>query len=291
MKNNKKYISIVIPAYNEGQIINEVLLSVVSELKDFVNEIIVVDDGSIDDTSNKANVEGVKLIKHKKNLGYGAALKTGILESNSQYVLMMDSDGQHSVSEIKKLINELGKQDAVIGSRKKILHSSLWRMPGKWLLVLLAQFLIGKKIPDLNSGLRIVKKKILLKYMDLCPQGFSFSTTITMVLLSRGYEISYIPIEINKRIGKSSVNIKAGLDTIILILRLTTLFNPLKIFLPTSFLFLIVGASKFFINYFSNGPITTGSLLTLMVGLLIFSLGLLSDQISQLRLEQLNNKK
>ncbi len=286
----KKSISIVIPAFNEDLIIESVLGSIKTNLNLYIDEIIVVDDGSSDNTATKANIEGIKLIKHTRNLGYGAALKTGIKNSSSEYVLTMDGDGQHKHEEIKKLIDSLKNQDAIIGSRKGMFHSNLWRMPGKWFLQFLAEYLIGKKIDDLNSGLRLVKKDIFLKYMHLCPQGFSFSTTITMVLLSRGYELQYVPIDISKRTGKSMVNVKTGFDTIILVLRLATLFNPLKIFLPISSVFMLLGGFKTFMDYFSNGPITTGSLLALITGILIFSLGLISDQISQIRTESFDKK-
>ena len=204
---------------------------------------------------------------------------------------MMDSDGQHSTKDVKNIILKLDNQDAIIGARESIFHSQLWRMPGKWFLHLFAQYLIGRKIKDLNSGLRIVKSDLLKQWMDLCPQGFSFSTTITMVLLSQNYTVDYVPINVNKRTGKSTVSIKTGLDTIILILRLSSLFNPLRIFLPISLIFILVGSVKIITNLLSYGPITTGSLLSFMVGLIIFSLGLLSDQISQLRLESLRKRK
>ena len=291
MSYETKSISIVIPAYNESGAISSVLKNIKLDLDGLVDEIIVVDDCSIDDTLKKAKDEDVIVIEHKKNTGYGGALKTGIKNSKGKYILMMDSDGQHSTKDVKNIILKLDNQDAIIGARESIFHSQLWRMPGKWFLHLFAQYLIGRKIKDLNSGLRIVKSDLLKQWMDLCPQGFSFSTTITMVLLSQNYTVDYVPINVNKRTGKSTVSIKTGLDTIILILRLSSLFNPLRIFLPISLIFILVGSVKIITNLLSYGPITTGSLLSFMVGLIIFSLGLLSDQISQLRLESLRKKK
>ena len=291
MSYKTKGISIVIPAYNESGAISSVLKNIKLDLDGLVDEIIVVDDCSIDDTLKKAKNENVIVIEHKKNIGYGGALKTGIKNSKGKYILMMDSDGQHSTKDVKNIILKLDDQDAIIGARESVFHSQLWRMPGKWFLHLFAQYLIGRKIKDLNSGLRIVKSDLLKQWMDLCPQGFSFSTTITMVLLSQNYTVDYVPINVNKRTGKSTVSIKTGLDTIILILRLSSLFNPLRIFLPISLIFILVGSVKIITNLLSYGPITTGSLLSFMVGLIIFSLGLLSDQISQLRLESLRKRK
>ena len=291
MSYKTKGISIVIPAYNESGAISSVLKNIKLDLDGLVDEIIVVDDCSIDDTLKKAKNENVIVIEHKKNIGYGGALKTGIKNSKGKYILMMDSDGQHSTKDVKNIILKLDDQDAIIGARESVFHSQLWRMPGKWFLHLFAQYLIGRKIKDLNSGLRIVKSDLLKQWMDLCPQGFSFSTTITMVLLSQNYTVDYVPINVNKRTGKSTVNIKTGFDTIILILRLSSLFNPLRIFLPISLIFILVGSVKIITNLLSYGPITTGSLLSFMVGLIIFSLGLLSDQISQLRLESLRKRK
>ena len=291
MSYKTKGISIVIPAYNESGAISLVLKNIKLDLDGLVDEIIVVDDCSIDDTLKKAKNENVIVIEHKKNIGYGGALKTGIKNSKGKYILMMDSDGQHSTKDVKNIILKLDDQDAIIGARESVFHSQLWRMPGKWFLHLFAQYLIGRKIKDLNSGLRIVKSDLLKQWMDLCPQGFSFSTTITMVLLSQNYTVDYVPINVNKRTGKSTVSIKTGLDTIILILRLSSLFNPLRIFLPISLIFILVGSVKIITNLLSYGPITTGSLLSFMVGLIIFSLGLLSDQISQLRLESLRKRK
>ena len=126
----------------------------------------------------------------------------------------------------------------VIGNRTSLLHSPLWRMPGKWMLNIMANYLVKERIPDLNSGLRVIRREDALRYLHLCPSGFSFSTTITMVMLSRGYDVKYIPIKVEKRVGKSSISLKTGFETLLLILRLATLIDPLRIFVPMS---LIIG--------------------------------------------------
>jgi hypothetical protein len=173
----------------------------------------------------------------------------------------------------------------VVGQRTG-LHSPLWRMPGKWLLWAMANYLSRCPIPDLNSGLRIIRRDVALKYLHLCPAGFSLSTTITMALLNRGYGVAYVPIEVHKRVGKSRVCVKTGLDTIILVLRLASLFDPLRVFIPASLLCGLAGV-LWDIPYALAGRGLSGAAgLALVTGILLFTLGLLCDQISQLRLER-----
>ena len=175
----------------------------------------------------------------------------------------------------------------VIGARAKLIHSSLWRMPGKWVLGWLANFLSRTKIPDLNSGLRIFRKEIISRYLHLCADRFSFSTTSTLILLNRGYSLAYEPINVNTRQGKSTVSLMTGYETFLLILRVICLFDPLRVFIPASiflvFCGLLLGAYPYFVL---NRPLTTGSVLVMLAGILIFFFGLLADQISALRKEK-----
>ena len=150
----------------------------------------------------------------------------------------------------------------------------------------LAKGKMRRKIPDLNSGLRLMRRDVAMRYMNLCPQGFSFSTTITMALLSRGYGVEFIPIQVNRRVGHSTVTIRTGFDTILLVLRLATLFNPLRIFLPASFASVIAGVG-WGVPYFLDGQgITVASMLAILTGVLLFALGLICDQVAQMRLER-----
>jgi len=284
-----RQVSIVIPAFNEEGGIGRVLEQLQANLPPTVLEVIVVDDGSTDRTLEIAKKAGVRVLHHKSNRGYGASLKTGIHAAKGAFILTMDSDGQHRMEDITKLCNESTNEDpptCVIGQRMAILHSSLWRMPGKWFLRWQAQFLTQKKIPDLNSGLRLMKRDILVKYMRLCPQGFSFSTTITMAFLSRGYAVDFMPIEVEKRTGKSTVSVRTGFTTILLVLRLATLFNPLRIFLPASFICFIGGTAWGVPYVLDNQGITVASMLAILTGVLLFALGLICDQVAQLRLER-----
>ncbi|MBI1878579.1 MAG: glycosyltransferase family 2 protein, partial [Chloroflexi bacterium] len=275
-----------IPAFNEAQAIKLVLESLRTPGFDFVQEIIVIDDGSSDNTACIAQEVGERVIRHQQNMGYGASLKTGIRAAQTEFVLTMDADDQHHAEDVQRLWDMAGDYDMVVGQRTGLRQSPFWRMPGKWLLWIMANYLTRRSIPDLNSGLRLIRRDIALKYLHVCPSGFSFSTTITITLLNRGYKVAYIPIEIKKRVGKSTVVLSTGLDTLILILRLASLFDPLRVFIPIS---LIIGAIGILwgIPYTLLGRgVSIGAMLAIVTAILLFGLGLLCDQISQLRLER-----
>ncbi|HVZ32379.1 MAG TPA: glycosyltransferase family 2 protein [Polyangiaceae bacterium] len=282
-------ISIVIPAHNEEGAIGNVLLALCEHTPAGVDEIIVVDDGSTDRTGEIAEAAGVRVIRQPSNRGYGAALNAGIRAASGEYILTLDADGQHRIEDVLKLCAAVcGDQpaDCVIGHRTKLVHSPLWRMPGKWFLTRLARLLTRKEILDLNSGLRAMRRDVIVRYMHLCPSGFSFSTTSTFALASRGYRIEFVPIQVERRIGKSSVSVATGFQTILLILRLASLFNPLRVFLPLSFFF-IVGGSLWTIPYLLDGQgITVAAMLAVLTGVTLFGLGLICDQVAQLRLER-----
>jgi glycosyltransferase involved in cell wall biosynthesis len=281
-----KKVTILIPAFNESQAIGFVIEHIQAICSDVVQEVIVIDDGSSDDTAYIAKNAGATVIRHKQNLGYGAALKTGIRQAKTEFVLTMDADGQHQAEDVLRLWELAEDCDMVVGQRISLLHSPLWRMPGKWLLWSMANYLTRRKIPDLNSGLRLIRRDVAQRYLHLCPSGFSFSTTITMALLSRGYSVTYVPIQVKKRVGKSTVSVATGLDTIILILRIAALFNPLRVFIPISLLIGLVGSAWGIPFALVGRGVSVGSLLAIVTAILIFGLGLLCDQISQLRLER-----
>lgn len=281
-----KKVTILIPAFNESQGIGFVIEHIQAICSEVVQEIIVIDDGSSDDTAYIAKNAGATVIRHKQNLGYGAALKTGIRHTKTEFVLTMDADGQHQAEDVLQLRELAEDCDMVVGQRISLLHSPLWRMPGKWLLWSMANYLTRRKIPDLNSGLRLIRREVALRYLHLCPSGFSFSTTITMALLSRGYSVAYVPIQVKKRVGKSTVSVATGLDTIILILRIAALFNPLRVFIPTSLLIGGIGLVWGIPYALAGRGISVGSMLAIVTAILVFGLGMLCDQISQLRLER-----
>lgn len=281
-----KGLTIIIPAFNEAQAIGSVIEGVETACSDIINEIIVIDDGSSDETLFLAQKTGATVLAHKNNRGYGASLKTGIRHAKTDFVLTMDADGQHRAEDLRYLWEMVDNHDMVVGQRTKLIHSSLWRMPGKLLLGIMANYLTQRRIPDLNSGLRIIRREVAIRYLHLCPSGFSFSTTITMALLSRDYSVAYLPIQVKKRVGKSTISLKTGLNTIILILRIAALFNPLRVFLPLSILIAGVGLAWGIPYALAGRGVSVGTMLALVTAILLFGLGILCDQISQLRLER-----
>ena len=288
---NFKNVSIVIPAYNEQNTIQSVLDTINDHIGSSIGELIVVNDCSVDNTKmilENLNIGNLVIINNLRNLGYGGSLKAGIKKAKKDFILMLDADGQHNVEHLKSLLdNDYEKYEAIIGSRSNANHSYIWRLPGKFIINRISSFIAGRKIPDLNSGLRIVKKSILLKYIHLCPEGFSFSSTITMSLVCRNYNVLFHPITVFKRNqGKSRVKIKDGFNTILLLLRLSVTFSPFKIFVPISITFFISGLMIGLPILFDGDGLSVGSLLLFISSMLSFSLGLLFDQISNIRIEK-----
>ncbi len=285
-------LSVVIPAYNEGSAIGAVLDSLLEHTKTHRWEVIVVDDGSTDNTieqiNHRLNNPYLKLVRHPYNRGYGAALKSGVRAATAPLVATMDSDGQHDPHDLLTLLQQANDFNLVVGQRPGLLHSQLWRMPGKWLLNWLANYLTRRQIPDLNSGMRLFHTEIIKKYLHLCPDGFSFSTTTTLIFFNRGYAVMYVPITIQQRHQevKSTVKLSTGFDTLILIIRLAALFQPLRVFIPASIFFVVVGILWGLPYIFLLRGVSVGALLLLVTGLLLFFFGLLTDQVAQLRLEK-----
>lgn len=283
-KDNGKF-TIVIPAYNEEEIVESVLAEVVKRYSK--QEIILVDDGSTDKTYEMTRkVEGIKIIRHPYNKGYGAALKTGIRNASNETVVLMDGDGQHNPQDISRLAKLIGDYDMVVGARTKDSEVSFFRQSGKKVLGLLANYLAGMKIPDLNSGFRAVRKDVALRHMHILPNTFSFTTTITLALIKDGYSIKYEPVKTVKRVGKSKIKpFRNGFEFILLILRTIVLFDPLKVFLPASLLFLTAGTVDALYYLILNTSVSKSALLLIFSGLLIFCFGLLADQMSAMRRE------
>jgi glycosyltransferase involved in cell wall biosynthesis len=285
-------LSIVIPVYNEIQSIHNVFQEVLSIAEQRGWQVIAVNDGSVDGSGEALNElagqhSGVmRVIHHTSNRGYGAALKSGIRSINTDLVATMDSDGQHTIAMLDALLKSAQISEMVVGQRREILHSSLWRMPGKWFLVLLASYLSQQSIPDLNSGLRIFHIAVIRRYLHLFPNGFSFSTTSTLILINRGYNVRYIPIDIRARTGKSTVTLRTGFDTLVLILRLIMLLAPLRIFLPISIVSVIIGITWAIPYLLDRRGLTVVSLLLILNGVVIFLVGLLADQVAELRKER-----
>jgi glycosyltransferase involved in cell wall biosynthesis len=278
-------VTVIIPAYNEVLAIVDVVTELRKSLTDV--EILVVDDGSQDGTFAAARSTGVNVIRHARNLGYGAALKSGIRAAQTPFVAMFDGDGQHRPEDFAAMLRLAPERDAIIGARTGKSHQMSSRRPGKWILGKVANQLVGQKIPDLNSGLRIIRRDVILRYLHLLPNGFSASTTTTICLLQRGYDVVFHPVQTRERIGKSTVRqIRDGFNTIFLMIRLIVLFNPLRFFVPPSILLVLIGLIYgLSLALIKGNGVPTLSLLLVMTGLIAMMFGLLADQISSLRKE------
>ena len=236
-------LTIIIPVYNEEKAVGTTIERLKLAVQPYNWNIVAVNDGSKDNSlSVLESISGITVINHKVNKGYGAALKTGIMAATTDYVSFYDSDGQHEPQDLINLGLHIGDADMIVGDRGKKFYSTTVRAPGKWVLRKVADSLAGTKIPDLNSGLRVVKTDKIKDVLSLCPNGFSFSTTSTLAFFNLGYLTEYYPIDVQTRVGKSSVKIFShGFQTIMLMVRLIALFNPLKIFIPTAVYIFLLG--------------------------------------------------
>lgn len=287
----KKSLSVIIPAYNEEKVIEKTIRSLENELNrlDLDYEIIVVNDGSTDKTRGiLEKISGIQVLHHSYNKGNGAALKTGIEKAKFDNLLFFDADGQHKPKYISELIKHVNNFDMVAGARIGY-KGPLIRQPGKKILLWLANYLSKQKIPDLNCGFRIIKKRHISRFAHLICDGFSFYTTTTLIFISEGLSIKYVPITVNKRRGKSTIRPKDAFDTFILILRMILLSSPLRVFLPISGVLIILGLASFIIDiiqsYQTELNISDATILLLIVSLLTFFFGLIADQLALIRKE------
>lgn len=283
-------ISIIIPIYNEQESIENTLNNLKANLTNIAveHEIIAINDGSTDNTAEALKgVEGINVITHPYNKGYGAALKTGIKNAKHDYVLFFDGDGQHKPEYIKEFVRYMPDFDMIVGARLLGFRGPYIRTPGKKILHLLANYLAEQKIPDLNSGFRLVKKSELEKFLHFLPNSFSFSTTSTLAFTKDGLNIKYIPVETNKRAGKSSVKPKDAIKMFTLILKTLVLFSPLKIFLPVSaVLFILSLGSGIYDIFFRPMNLTDATILLFVSSMLIFFFGILAEQLAMIRREK-----
>ena len=284
----KTSISVIVPCFNEEDSIKGVLEELDAALKklDCESEVVVIDDGSSDKSREMTEATGVatKLIHHRSNRGYGASIKEGIKAAKHDYVLIMDADGQHPAENIAVLLEALEDYDMVVGARKQQ-GSHHWRMPGKAIVKMVSQVLVGMKIPDINCGFRLIRRTDALKYMHLCSDGFSFSTSITLAFLSDHMAVKFVPIDIRPRQGgKSHIRLRTWFSTIMLILRIIGTFNPLKIFIPPAVLAFVAGMILLVHNIIHSN-ISEMTILVLVTSVILFFFGLLADQMSLIRRE------
>ena len=276
--------SVVIPAFNES----DAIAAVVSRLREAASwqEIIVVDDGSSDDTGARAAAAGAHVLRHPYNKGNGASVKTGIRNASGEWLLIIDGDGQHDVSDAIRLVRALGDYDLVVGARSAKTQATMARKFGNTLLNWLASYLANRRIPDLTSGFRAARREYLLEWLHLLPNGFSTPTTTTLAFLRAGYSVRFEPIDARQRSGESKIRLaRDGASFFLILLKVITIFSPLKIFVPLSASAFALGVAYGAWNYMQHDRIPNGAVLLLLFAIMVFLVGLVSEQISTLRFE------
>ena len=277
-------VSIIVPALNEEHAIG----TVIEELRAAAawHEIIVVDDGSIDATAERATQSGARVVRHPYNKGNGASVKSGIRNATGEYILIIDGDGQHKPQDAVRLVSRLGLYDLVIGARSAGTQATSTRRYGNSLLNWLAGYLTDRDIPDLTSGFRAARREHLREFIHLLPNGFSTPTTTTLAFIKAGYSVAFEPVEARQRAGQSKIRLaRDGTKFLMIILRIVTIFSPLRIFLPISLASFIVGAGYAGWTIYSQSHVTNTSVLLIILAVIVFLVGLVSEQISALRFE------
>ncbi len=274
--------SVVVPAFNEEDGIAPALRELRAVLAGLDYELIVVDDGSRDRTAELARAEGVHVLSQPENRGYGASLKAGIRAAKHAHIVITDADGTYPASAIPKLVAGLADYEMVVGARiGENVAIPLVRRPAKWVLGRLASYLAGRPIPDLNSGLRAMRRDLVTRYEHLLPSGFSFTTTITLAALCQGHLVRYDTIDYHARVGSSKIRPRHAFDFLLLILRTIVYFNPLKIFLPVGAFFFAGGLAKFVYDVLEEN-LSESAIFAFLTAFLIWAVGLLSDQIARI---------
>ncbi len=276
-------VSVVMPAYNEEKGIGPQIerLRKVMEGCGRAFEIIVVDDGSTDGTAAEARKHDVRLVQQGRNRGYGASLKAGIAVAENDWIVIIDADGTYPAKSIPALLEHGDGYDMVVGARVgDDVNIPLVRRPAKWILARLASYLAEQDIPDMNSGLRLLKRPLVEKFEHLLPSGFSFTTTITLALLCNDYLVKYVPINYAQRVGSSKIRPGHAYQFLLLILRTVMYFNPLRIFLPMGALFFLYGIGKLIYDI-TRENVSESAILGLLSAFLLWGIGLLGDQISR----------
>jgi len=284
---NTSAISIIIPNYNDADALPNVLDSLFDTISkmDIEYEILIINDGSTDQSENILKQDKrIKLINHPYNKGYGASLKTGIRNAKGEKIIVLDSDGQHSSEYIRKLSELLNEYDMIIGERTDKAFQIETRKLGKKILKLICEYLVEQNIPDFNSGYRAFDRKLMMELLNIMPNGFSFSTTSTLAFIKEGYKIGTFALEVKARMGrKSNVRFfKDGFKTLLLIFRIVMLFNPLKIFFPSSIFFSFFGLSYGIYSFIVDGRFANSAVVITIFGMLLFFFGLIADQISMI---------
>jgi glycosyltransferase involved in cell wall biosynthesis len=278
-------VTFVVPTYNEGAV-----GEVVEELRRLYPEspVLVVDDGSADRSAERARAAGAEVVRHPYNKGNGAAVKTGLRAARTDWVVLLDADGQHPPEEAASLVAKLGEYDLVIGARDARAEAHWWRRAANGVFNALASYLAGVPIADLTSGFRAARRSYMLEFLHLFPNGFSYPTTSTLSFLRAGYNVAFVPVKMRFRAGGASKidPLADGSRFLLIILKMSTLYNPLKIFLPLSALFAAVGTAYGLWTFAVSGRFANGGVLAWMMAVFTFLVGLVSEQINALRTER-----
>ncbi len=275
-------MSIIIPAKNEAKS----LVTLIPEIQKLLPsaEIVLVNDGSTDDTQLICEELGVNIVNHSYSRGNGAAIKSGAREASGDLFVFMDADGQHRPKDIKHLLKRYHEgYDMVVGARGSDSQASKARHLGNGIYNRVASYMTGQKIVDLTSGFRVVNAEKFKQFLYLLPNGFSYPTTITMAFFRAGFGVSYEPIIAPERIGKSHINLlKDGMRFFLIIFKIGTLYSPMKLFFPASFVFFLTGLFYYIYTFFTDGRFTNMGVLLFSTSIMIFLLGLVSEQITAL---------
>lgn len=283
---NPVEISIIIPVFNEAENLGK-LLGQIRALGLADSEIIVVDDGSSDGSAEIAMAAGANVVRHPYNIGNGAAVKSGMRAAQGRVMVMLDGDGQHKPEDIPKLLDGLNSYHMVVGARATGSKLRLHRNIANMVYNLLASYVTRFKVEDLTSGFRAMRRRDALRFIDLLPNTFSYPTTITLAFLRSGLTVKYEPIQTLYRAGQSKISLVTdGILFLLIITKIATLFAPFRIFLPVSVFFFVAGLVNYIYTFATQGRFTNMSVFALTTAVIIFMLGLISEQIALLRMER-----
>lgn len=283
---NRYELSIIMPVFNEANTL-PALIGKIQALKLPQSEIIVVDDGSTDGSAEAAMSAGASVVCHPYNIGNGAAVKSGIRAARGKAILLMDGDGQHRPEDIPKLLAQAASYHMVVGARAKGSKMRFHRYAANLLYNLLASYVTKFKVQDLTSGFRLLSRREALRFIDLLPNTFSYPTTLTLAFLRSGFTVKYVPIQTLYRAGQSKISLVTdGIRFLLIITKIATLFSPFRVFLPVSVFFFLAGISNYLYTYVTQGRFTNMSVFMLTTAVIVFMLGLVSEQIALLRMER-----
>ncbi len=286
-----KKVSIILPAYDEAGPLQKILPRLCALEREaegrYTFEVVVVDDGSTDDTAQVAQEGGARVVRHPYNIGNGAAVKSGIRAAGGDIVLLMDADGQHQPADVYRLLDALEGHAMAVGARRKGSHAGILRAIANGVYNRLASYVTSFRIPDLTSGFRAIQAPVARRFLYLLPNKFSYPTTLTLACLRTGLPVAYVPIDALKREGKSKIKmLKDGTRFFLIILKIATFFSPFRIFFPLALLSFLLGAGYYLYTFLTQHRFTNMAMLLFVQSVILFALALISEQIAQLRFDR-----